>query len=97
MTVITTSRHLEYVSFLFLSVDVVEVWCLNVRVGALPRRQLLAWLTRPAPQTELTNAQLVLACDAGMGITLTLPGVTRHRLTRPDRDRLLRWLLTDLQ
>ncbi len=96
LTVITNTGHLEYVTFLLNSYDAVEAWCLNHHAGTLDRRRLLHWLTGPAPQTELTDTQFVFACDAGTGITLTLPGITRHRITRPERDRLLSWLRTDI-
>lgn len=95
ITVITNTGHLEYVTLRLTSRDTAEAWCRSTRMGALDRRQLLHWLARPEPQTELTDTQLVLACDAGVGLTLTIPGVTRHRITRPDRDRLVSWLRTD--
>ena len=96
LTVITNTGHLEYVSLLLTTADAVEAWCLNTRAGALDRRRLLHWLDRPTPLTEVADTQLVLGYDAGTGITLTLPGITRHRITRPERDRLLNWLRTDI-
>ena len=96
LSVITNTGHLEYVSLLLTLQDTVQAWCLNTCTGALDRRHLLTWLAHPAPQTELADTQLVLACDAGTGITLTLPGVTRHRITQPARERILNWLRTDI-
>ena len=93
VTVISDAGLLEYVQFLLLACDVVEVWFLNAKAGAFDRAWLIHWLADLAGHDAITNARAALATTGKpVGLLLTVPGVTRYPINAEHRTRLLHWL-----